>query len=333
MRGRRHIKLNSNENMFLPRELLTSIALEVSQQVDYRRYPQDELFDLKTSIGRYLNLPSDFILVGCGSDQLIDFISRTFLSRRIGATSISPTFSFYSITCGLAESKYSKVDLNQDFSLNVDEILKVSQNARVCFLASPNNPTANQFDIESVKILIESFPGIVVIDEAYVEYGKYDISQWVKEYDNLIVLRTFSKAFGLAALRVGYMVSNTLITEPFSRKIQYPFPVSSFSLKMAIELLRRYSLVHESVEHLMKERQFLINEFINIGLQNVFPSDSNFILINIGKDVVKVHKKLLKEGVFLRYIGKVLEFEGCIRCTVGTPEMNEILLDKMRINL
>jgi len=319
--------------MFLPRELLTSIALKVSQQVDCRLYPQDELFDLKTSIGRYLNLPSDHILVGCGGDQLIDFISRTFLSKRIGATSISPTFSFYAITCGLADAKYSKADLNQDFSLNVDGILRASKNSRVCFIASPNNPTANQFDIESVKKLIESFPGIVVIDEAYVEYGKYDLSQWVKEYDNLIILRTFSKAFGLAALRVGYMVSNPLIIEPFSRKIQYPFPVSSFSIKMAIEILRRYPIIHESVEQMKKERQFLANEFINMGLQNIFPSDSNFILINIGMNAIKVHRKLLKEGVFLRYIGKVLKFEGCIRCTVGTHEMNEILLDQMKNNL
>jgi len=324
------IILDSNENMFLSKNLLSFFAQKLSKEIDFRLYPEEELSTLESSIAKYLKLSSQCVMVGCGGDQLIDLITKTFLIGKSNVISILPTFSFYRISSEIVNAKYLQVPLNLDFTLNLNKILKMSKNSRICFIASPNNPTANQFKKEQIELLIESFPGMVILDEAYVEYGNYNASKWVNKYENLIVLRTFSKAFGLAGLRVGYIVANPKIIKPLSRKVQFPFPVSTFSLKMALEILKKKDLVQSSVKTLKIERKWLIEELNKLNLKKVFHSDSNFILIQIGKNLEKVQSRLLQRGIFLRHIGNVLNYEGCLRYTVGTHEMNEYVLDTLR---
>jgi histidinol-phosphate aminotransferase len=324
------VKLNQNENFFLPKDMLHGLMKQIIEEYDPRIYPQDEEFKLKEKLSDYLNVPTGCIIIGNGGDELIERIARLFLEKGDEALSVTPTFSFYKLITNLVGANHLEVPLKTDFALDKEKILAtVTPKTKLLFLCSPNNPTANQFNIEEVKLLVEEFPGVVVVDEAYVEFAEYSLAQLANKYENLIVLRTFSKAFSLAGLRLGYGVAETDPATILSKKAQLPYPVSSFALKMAIKLLLNNKLTEKAIKQLKDERENLIEKLNEVEGVKAFNSQANFILFQTNMQSDKVYQNLLMRGVFVRNI-KSPHLKNCLRTTVGLPEMNTKLLKALQ---
>ena len=321
------MKLNSNENFFMPKEKLTALLKEVVEESDPRIYPQEEELEAKNALGDYLGVSPECILLGSGSDPLIDLVARLFLEREDEALSVEPTFSLYEHIVTLWGAKYLGVPLKDDFSLNIEKILaKVTPKTKLFLLCSPNNPTANQFKMEEVLSLVKGFPGLVAIDEAYAEFTDYSTVGLVEKFENLIVFRTFSKAFGLAGLRLGYAVSNSDLALTLSAKALLPYVVNSIALKMGLKLLGNIEIMKEAVRKLKKERGRLIEKLNGIDGVKAFNSQTNFVLFQTEKGSDEIFEALLKMGVLIRNVGSVLRLGECLRTTVGLPEMNDELL-------
>ena len=321
------VKLNANENFFIPKETLAALLTEVIEEHDPRIYPQEEESELKKALGKYLSLSPEHVIIGTGGDQIIDLITRLFLGRDNEVLSITPTFPMYRHSASLQGARYIEVPLKDDFSLDIEQISsKITAKTKLFFLCSPNNPTANQFRMEEIRSLVEGFQGLVAVDEAYVEFANYSTARWVEELENLIVLRTFSKAFSLAGLRLGYAVSNPELATTLSRKVQLPYSVSSIALRMGLKLLENMEVVNEAVERLKRERVRLIKRLNEIDGVAAFDSQTNFVLFQTKKPSSEVFQSLLKQGVLVKNVGKILRLYECLRTTVGLPEMNNKLL-------
>jgi histidinol-phosphate aminotransferase len=325
------IKLNFNENLFLPKVALTDIIKQVAEQCDLRIYPQEEQNKLKESLSKHLKIPYDTIVVGNASDELIDRISRMFLEKGETAVSINPTFPIFKYCAKRQGANYLTIPLLKNLRLDVEKILKsFSPKTSLLYLCSPNNPTGTQFCKSEILPLINEFPGIVVLDEAYGEYANYSMVSKVDEFDNLIILRTFSKAFGLAALRLGYAVTNSTLAKTLSEKSPLPFPVSSFTLNMGKKLLETFSLVAKSVEELKKERGKLITQLNKVNGIRAFDSQANFVFFTVDKPYELVYQNLLSKGLLIKKLGKILHLDNCFRTTVGLPWMNERLIENLK---
>ncbi len=321
------IKLNYNENLFMPTEKLVGFMREVASECDLRIYPQEEENKLKEKISSYLNVPADCVVVGNGSDELIDRITRLFLEKGDKAVSIVPTFQVFRQCIQRQSAEYFTVPLLRDFGLDIENLLAAfAPEASMLYLCSPNNPTANQFKKEGITALIEAFPGIVVLDEAYAEYADYSIVQFAEKYENVIVLRTFSKAFGLAGLRLGYAVTNVTLAKVLAEKTTLPFPVSVFTLGMGRKLLENLTMVKETVEKLKAERGKLTKQLNSVSGVEAFDSNTDFVLFNTDKPYGEVFQKLQRQGILVKKFGKLLHLENCLRTTVGLPQMNVKLL-------
>ena len=185
------------------------------------------------SFQRYIGAPEDYLVVGNGSDELIDRIVRLFVEKGEATLSFAPTFSIPRLCVKRQEGEYITVPLLSNLQLDVKGLIsKFSDKTRLLYLCSPNNPTSTQFKMEDVETLAKAFPGIVILDEAYGEFADYSFVPRIKEFQNMIILRTFSKAFGLAALRLGYAVANPELAKILSEKAPLPYPVSGFTLRM-----------------------------------------------------------------------------------------------------
>ncbi len=324
-------KLNLNENFFIPREKLFELIIEALEDLDPRLYPQDEGETLRDKISEYVDFPADNIVIGNGGDELLERIAHLFLEKGEQAITISPTFSTYRFAVNLQRAKLIEVPLREDFSLDVDGLLSnVTPKAKVLFLCSPNNPTANQFEIDEITFISESFPGVVVVDEAYVEFADYSAAPLIKKYENLIVVRTFSKAFGLAGLRLGYCIADTEIARVLSEGVSPPFPVNTVSLKVGAKILENIALFKEAVLKIRKEREKLVKALNDINGVKAFDSKTNFVLFKTEKPLDDVYNSLLQRRVIVRKIGDVLGFQNCLRATIGLPWMNAKLIDALR---
>jgi histidinol-phosphate aminotransferase len=321
------IKLNYNENLFLPGETLVGLMREVASECDLRIYPQEEENKLKEKISGYLHVSADCVVVGNGSDELIDRITRLFLEKGERAVSIAPTFPVVRQCIQRQNAEYIAVPLLRDFGLDVENLLAAfAPEASLLYLCSPNNPTANQFKKDDITALIDEFSGIVVVDEAYAEYADYSMVQLAEKYENMIVLRTFSKAFGLAGLRLGYAVTNVALAKVLAAKTTLPFPVSVFTLSMGRKLLENLPMVKENVEELKAERGKLTEKLNSISGVEAFDSKTDFVLFNVDKSYEEVFQKLQRQGILIKKFGKLLHLENCLRTTVGLPQMNVKLL-------
>jgi histidinol-phosphate aminotransferase len=223
------------------------------------------------------------------------------------------------------------VPLLSNLQLDVKGMLsKFSDKTRLLYLCSPNNPTSTQFKVEDVETLAKAFPGIVILDEAYGEFADYSLVPRIGEFENMIILRTFSKAFGLAALRLGYAVANPELAKILTEKTPLPYPVSGFTLRMGCKMLDNVDLMKESVRELKRERGKLIKALNEIDGVQAFDSQANFLLVNTQKPCDQVNEKLLKRGIMLKKWGKILQYENCFRVTVGLPEMNAKLIEALK---
>jgi len=321
------LRLNINENFLIEGELLRRLAKEVLDEVDVRLYPNTENVELVKILSKYFNLGEDWFTIGCGEDQLIDILLNIFAPQN-KVVSIFPTFPVYRFRTIFNDGTFVAIPLNHDFSLNVDKLIQEGQQATLMFLCSPNNPTGNQFSIDDIEKVVSNIDSLLVIDEAYVDFAKYSIFPLVKKYENLVVLRTFSKSYGLAGLRIGYMIANPEISKPISTAAQLTYPVVNFSTRMAIKLLQNRQIVEDAVNRLKIEREKLYRYLRSIGIE-ACESQTNFILFRSPIDPDKFYTGLKDKRIMIRDIGKIFG-EHYFRVTIGTEEMNQIFLNAVK---
>jgi len=327
------LKLNYNENLFLPIEKTVSLLKEVADECDLRIYPQEEERKLKETISEYLQVPKDCIAIGNSSDEVMDRTIRIFLEKGDSAVTFTPTFSVFRYCVRYHDADVVNISLKEDFTLDMKAMRSAFKpQTKLLYLCSPNNPTASQLRLEEIVSLVETFPGIVLVDEAYAEYADFSIVSLTKKYENLVVLRTFSKAFGLAGLRLGYAVANPRLAQVID-KLPIPYAVNVVSMSMGRKLLENMDVVAKSIDELKAERSRLIKQLNAVNGLTAFDSKANFVLFKADKSAESIYNTLLQKGIVIKKLGKLLQHQNCLRSTVGTPDMNSRLLNALQLSL
>ena len=319
------LKLDSNENFTLDKEFIASITAEAARQVDLREYPLDQLQQLYVRLAKYCGVSEKCVAAGNGSDQLIELLLSTLENKR--ATVFTPTFSYFINRCELHGIKVDRVPLKKDFELDSKAFMRSAKKSDLVYICSPNNPTGNQLRREAIIDVINSLNNrLILLDEAYVDFADYSLSLDATKYANVIVLRTLSKAFGLAGARVGYMVANEKFVSLFRSTIQSPYPISTVSLAIASSVLDHADHVKMTIETIRKERERVAGRLAKINGLKVFKSDSNFIFIKAGSNYQIISKTLADNRIIVKMLGNIAGHKGCLRVTIGTREMNDMFL-------
>jgi histidinol-phosphate aminotransferase len=240
------------------------------------------------------------------------------------ATVFSPTFSYFVNRCKLHGIKVYQVPLELDFTLDKKAFMKTAKRSDLIYICSPNNPTGNQLDRREMIEIVDSLEDrLVLIDEAYVDFADYSLSSEAIKRNNVIVLRTLSKAFGLAGARVGYIVSNRKFVKVFRSIIQSPYPISTLSLAIASGVLADVDLVKQTIKSVRSERERVFDRLSKIDGIKIFRSDANFVFIETGKNYQAISKTLNSNGIVVKLLGNITNHRGCMRITIGTREMND----------
>ena len=324
------LKLDSNENYAIDREFSLDLIRQTEDKLDVREYPLSDTERLVESLSGYIKMPQEMIGVGNGSDQIIDLILANFASKETKILTSEPTFGFFEERCKLYSIPTIKIPFTKNMTLELEKFLSKIKKADILYLDSPNNPTGFQFSKNKLEQLIREFNGLVIIDEAYVEFADYSIIDMTKKKDNLIVLRTLSKSFGLAGLRVGYFVANKKIANVFTRTIQYPYPLNTVAIETAILALQRSEQVSEIANQIKKERSRMIETLRGMGVFQVFDSKANFVLFSAPGSGLRIYNALAEQGIVVKNLGKMGSHDGCLRVTIGSEEMNSKFLLAMR---
>ena len=294
----------------------------------YNRYPDPHQLKVKQKLSGIKRVPIENIFLGNGSDECIDLLQRAFCEPTVDNIIICPpTYGMYEVCADINNVQVKKVKLTPEFQLDLKAIENaIDENTKMIFLCSPNNPTANSLNHEDVEAILNNYFGLVVIDEAYINFSRQKtfITQ-LNEYPNLVVMQTLSKAWGLAALRVGIVIASEEIIA-IMNKIKPPYNINQASQELACEALNEVEQVNEMIKEIVKEREVLTEALVNLSfVEKVYPSDANFLLVKM-HDPVSVYKKLLERGIVVRDRSKVELCKGCLRITVGTAEENQTLL-------
>lgn len=324
------IKLDSNENYAIDPEFISSLIEKTQTRLDVREYPLGGTEKLANSLSQYLKLPPEMIGVGNGSDQIIDLILSNFASGKTTILTSNPTFGFFEERCKLYSIPTIKIPFEKNMTLDPEKFLKNFSKSSILYLDSPNNPTGFQFPRKQLEGLIHEFKGLVIIDEAYVEFSDSSIVDITKKTDNLMVLRTLSKSFGLAGLRIGYFVANKKVVETFTRVIQYPYPLNSVAIETGITALQQSKYFAEIAEIVKKERRRIIEKLREMNVFEVFDSQANFVLFDANGSSQRIYKALIEQGIAIKNLGKIGKHEGCLRVTVGSQTMNSKFLTAIR---
>ena len=295
----------------------------------YNRYPDPRQAQLKAQISRIKGMPVENIFVGNGSDEAIDLCMRIFCEPRVdNVVTIAPTYGMYKVSAAINDVEVREVQLGPDFSLPVQALLDAcDKNTKLMFLCSPNNPTGNSFPVEQMQWLLENFGGIVVVDEAYIDFSAQEsMSALLGRYCNLIVLQTLSKAYGLAALRLGLAFAHERVMRIFAN-VKYPYNINLAGMEIAQRLLGRG--VQSEVDTIINERGRVASALATFRcVERVYPSDANFLLVKVD-DAHAIYNALIEQKVIVRDRSRVAGCEGCLRITIGTPEENDLLLQIM----
>lgn len=327
--GKKWIPLDKNENFFLPETYVRKILSKCLGEVDVRRYPEEEETRFKERLCGFLETPPENVVVGNGCDDLIDIACHTFLRPGDDAIVVAPTFLMYRWSVERRGANVVETYLREDFSLDIASITsRASQKTRLCFICSPNNPTGNQFNPDEILEIGESLPSILIVDETYVDFADGSCVDLLDQLDNLVILRTFSK-IGFAGLRLGYALSNPRIIGLMEKFIR-PYSLDSLSLKVGFEALGDYEPIRRALEAVISERERLTSELKTIEGVTPHPSKTNFILVEVGKDVSLIHRSLLGTGVLVKNLRGEPLLSNHLRVSVGTPEMNEVFLNGLR---
>ena len=292
----------------------------------YNRYPDPRQAELKSLISRIKGIPVMNMFVGNGSDEAIDLCFRIFCEPAVdNAVSIAPTYGMYRVAADINNVQMREVPLGEGFSLPVEALLEACDaNTKLMFVCSPNNPTGNAFPVSEILELAEAFDGMLVVDEAYIDFSsERSLTEYLAEYPNLIVLQTLSKAYGMAALRLGLAFGDKRTMSMFAN-VKYPYNISLSSMEKAMGLLVRD--VKAEVEVIKAERSRMAEALATLPrVRKVWPSDANFLLVEVD-DARGLYDELLAAQVIVRDRSKVLACAGCLRITVGTPAENDKVL-------
>ena len=292
------------------------------------RYPDPNQTELKKVIANLRGCDEDQLLIGNGSDEVLDLIVRAFCTPyKDDMIIMPPTYGMYSVLANINSVGIIKVPLDATFQLRPQEVLAaVTPNTKAIFFCSPNNPSGNAFNTDDIKTLLDNFDGIIVIDEAYIDFT--EIPSWsekLSEYPNLIVTQTLSKAFGLAGLRLGIAIANPEIIALLKR-IKPPYNINTHSQQHAITVLRDTKAVNAQIAESIAERKRLAQE-LNVfsWVVTIYPSDANFLLIQVD-DASRRYSELLDQHIVARDRSSQENCENCIRISVGTPQENDKLI-------
>lgn len=294
----------------------------------YNRYPDPLQWAVKEKIAELKYVKPSQIMLGVGSDEPIDLIFRVFCEpKQDNVVAINPTYGMYGVCADINNVEYRQVNLEEDFSLDADKVLKsVDVNTKVIFLCSPNNPTGNLLSEAQIEKILKGFDGIVVIDEAYIDFS--DKPSWLtklKKYPQLVILQTFSKAWGLAAARCGMAFASEEIIS-FFNKVKYPYNINILTQKLILEKLEQVEIKNNWVKEILSQRSLMIEELNNLSIvKHIYPTDANFVLVKVD-DANLRYKQLVDNGIIVRNRNSVTLCENCLRITIGTAQDNKELL-------
>ena len=320
-KGEASIFLDANENSF---------GSPLDQ--NYNRYPDPLQLKVKKRLSEIKGVPVKNIFLGNGSDEAIDILFRAFCNPGIdNVITLPPTYGMYEVSANINDVEVRKIPLKADYQLNMDAIAEaIDDHTKIIFICSPNNPSGNSIDRQDIETIIANFNGLVVIDEAYINYSRQKtFIQELTEYSNLVVLQTLSKAWGLAGLRIGMAFGSEEIIEIFN-KVKPPYNINEASQELAFEALKRVDQVNNWIKETVAERIKLIDKLSQYALvKKIYPSDANFILVKT-TNPTGIYSHLVSLGIIVRDRSKVELCDGCLRITIGTPKENIELLNALK---
>ena len=296
------------------------------------RYPDPLQRDLKALIAPLKGVKEENIFLGNGSDEAIDLIFRAFCCPGIdNVVAIDPTYGMYQVCAEVNDVEYRKMLLDVYYQFKASSLLSaIDENTKAMFICSPNNPTGNSLCRKEIESLLKKFDGLVVVDEAYIDFSRSEsLLKDLEQYPNLIVLQTFSKAWGCAAIRLGMAFASPEIIAIFN-KIKYPYNVNRLTQEEAMKVLEQPELIKAWVNTLLEERTRVMDEFVKLPCcVRVFPTDANFFLAKV-YEATQIYNYLVSEGIIVRNRTNVALCNDCLRITIGTKEENNALLDALR---
>ena len=329
-KGKEGVFLDANENSFGSAVIGSQGETSI---MNYNRYPDPLQIAVKEKLGKIKGLPVENIFLGNGSDEAIDILFRAFCDPgKDNVIICPPTYGMYEVSANINDVKAIKVPLvAETFQLDTENILRsINDNTKLIFICCPNNPTGNGVEWNSIKIILEKFTGVVVIDEAYINFARYkSLIPELLNYPNLVILQTLSKAWGMAGLRIGMAFASEAIIDVFN-KIKPPYNINAASQKLVSEALENVGQINLWIKEIVSEREKLSVKISKLPfVMKVYPSDANFILVKM-KNADLVYNYLTRNGIVVRNRSSVVLCEGCLRITIGTNEQNEQIAEKLK---
>ncbi len=313
------VLLDANENAF-------GSTLQF-EDIELNRYPDPFQHQLRVKLANYNNVNPESVFVGVGSDEVIDVLIRIFCEpQKDSVLLLEPTYGMYRVSASIQNAFITSCLLTNDFQIDVTRVkASVTENTKLIFCCSPNNPTANLLRAEDILQLC-SLNSIVIVDEAYIDFARStSMAQYISSHPNLVIMRTLSKAWGLAGIRLGYCIATQRIIE-YMMKVKWPYNINALTSKAALKALNNIEIKNTIVEKILEERNWLINELSHLPLVNtVYPSDANFILIRT-ENANKIYKTLAEHNIIIRNRSSEPLLDNCLRITVGTHAENELLI-------
>jgi histidinol-phosphate aminotransferase len=298
----------------------------------YNRYPDPHQKKLKEALSRIKGIPPKNIFLGNGSDECIDILYRAFCNPGVDNVIINPpTYGMYEVSAAINEVEIRKSPLMEDFQLDLIHLENLAdEHTKIIWICSPNNPTANSMRREDIEIILNNFGGLVVIDEAYINFSRQrSFIPELSEYPNLVILQTLSKAWGLAGLRLGMAFASESIIEVYNR-IKPPYNIGQATQDLALRALDETEQVNEMIRNIVELRSALEKNLAELKpVLQIYPSDANFLLVKV-TDPKRIYQYLLDQGIVVRDRSNVMLCEGCLRITVGTEKENAELVNKLR---
>lgn len=316
------IKLDANEGKNILLQDIYKEGIKFNEDFNLNFYPDNDSYILKQEIKKYLNVNISNIIAGNGSSEMIELVIKTFVDKDEIILSSIPTFSMYSVFSQIYSAEFVGVKSNEDFGVDIEQLIKKAKetNPKIIFICNPNNPTGCLINKNDIKKLLENTNGLVVVDEAYMEFAYGSMVDEILNYENLIVLRTLSKALGLAGIRLGYMIANQKIIDVIN-KVKSPYNLNSISQYIGVKALENKDKIFEYIEEVKNEREFLYKELNGIKIK-VYKSYANFIFFK--SDIKNLYEKLIECGILIRKFSD--ELEGYYRVSVGNKSENRIFI-------
>jgi len=319
------VLLDANENSY-------GSPYAEAAELNLHRYPSPAQKELRNRIADFRGVEVNNVFTGVGSDEAIDLLMRIFCEPGTDRIIITPpTYGMYEVAANTNNVDVQKIELTSDFHLRPEAILKVADfNSKLLFLCSPNNPTGNHLRHIDLIRLMEKFPGIVVVDEAYIDFSdRKSLAPMVRRYPNLVVLQTLSKAFGLAGIRLGMAFGDPELIS-FMHRVKAPYNVNALTSRYAVKAFDHLDKIREHVEAIREERNRMVQALQLIDeVEHIAPSDANFVLFKIAR-AREVYSSLAREGVIVRFRGDEPHCENGLRLTIGTPDENDLFLSALK---